>query len=209
MILHMKQRELTLMLSGLRPHADPKPELEQYSTPAEIASEIIYAAAIAGDISGRDVADFGCGTGIFAIGAMLMGAKRVTALDTDEGAIEISMENARAFLPPSSMSRIKFLRMDVADYSGMHETVLQNPPFGARKRNADMPFLVRGMECSNTLYTLHQYHTDDFITAAIERLGGKIVWKKEVMYSMPSLFSFHTHERREFRLILYKVDSVQ
>ena len=40
----------------------PKPELEQYSTPTDIAFEIVKKVNSAGNLSGK-VADLGCGTG--------------------------------------------------------------------------------------------------------------------------------------------------
>jgi len=43
--------------------------------------------------NGLDVIDFGCGTGILAIAAAKLGAKRVLAIDNDPQAVTASMEN--------------------------------------------------------------------------------------------------------------------
>ena len=43
---------------------------------------------------GMDVLDLGCGSGILAIGAALLGARRVLALDIDPLAVEATVENA-------------------------------------------------------------------------------------------------------------------
>ena len=51
----------------------PVPELEQYSTPPDIALEIIKKVSSAGILSGK-IADLGCGTGRLAIAAALLGA---------------------------------------------------------------------------------------------------------------------------------------
>lgn len=53
------------------------------------------------DLKGKTVVDFGCGSGILAIGALKLGAKRVVGIDIDPQAIEASQANA--------------LRNDVAD----------------------------------------------------------------------------------------------
>ena len=66
----------------------PKPELEQYSTPVDIVSEIIKLASAQGHLSGN-VADLGCGTGRLAIGAALLGAK-VTGYEIDDNALELA-----------------------------------------------------------------------------------------------------------------------
>ena len=47
------------------------------------------------DFSGKAVLDMGCGTGILAIFAELMGAKRVTAIDNNPVAVENARLNAR------------------------------------------------------------------------------------------------------------------
>lgn len=45
-------------------------------------------------VKGKTVADVGCGTGILAIGACLLGASKVIATDIDEVAVEVTRENA-------------------------------------------------------------------------------------------------------------------
>ncbi len=46
------------------------------------------------DLTGRPVADVGCGSGILAVGACLMGADPVEAVDIDPIAVEVAKENA-------------------------------------------------------------------------------------------------------------------
>ncbi|MFC2173762.1 50S ribosomal protein L11 methyltransferase [Acidobacteriota bacterium] len=46
-------------------------------------------------IKGMTVLDFGCGTGILAVAAVKLGAKRVTAVDTDPDAITATISNRR------------------------------------------------------------------------------------------------------------------
>jgi ribosomal protein L11 methyltransferase len=58
------------------------------------------------DLKGKYVIDYGCGSGILAIAAALLGAERVVAVDTDPQALEATRANAErngveieAFLP--------------------------------------------------------------------------------------------------------------
>lgn len=45
---------------------------------------------------GVDVIDYGCGSGILAVAAAVLGARRVTAIDVDPQALRATAENARA-----------------------------------------------------------------------------------------------------------------
>ena len=84
----MKKKELEIILQKVPEFEKPSPALEQYITPAGIAADIIYIAHQYGDIENKVVFDLGCGTGIFAIGATLTGAKTVIGFDIDKKSIE-------------------------------------------------------------------------------------------------------------------------
>jgi ribosomal protein L11 methyltransferase len=47
------------------------------------------------DVAGKTVVDFGCGSGILAIAALKLGARKVIATDHDPQAIQACLENAR------------------------------------------------------------------------------------------------------------------
>ncbi|MDL0431198.1 50S ribosomal protein L11 methyltransferase [Marinobacter sp. TBZ242] len=47
------------------------------------------------DVSSRQVIDYGCGSGILGLAALLLGADHVIGIDTDPQALEASRENAR------------------------------------------------------------------------------------------------------------------
>ena len=69
---------------------EPIPELEQYSTPPDIAFEIIKKVSYSGNLSGK-IADLGCGTGRLSIAAAVAGAN-VVGFEIDENAIEIAKQ---------------------------------------------------------------------------------------------------------------------
>jgi len=56
--------------------------------------------------------DIGCGSGIFAIAASLIGAKRVIGIDISKESVEISLDNKKRFSPESE---IEFLHKSVFD----------------------------------------------------------------------------------------------
>ena len=84
----MKQRKLEMLLEEIEDFSDPELELEQYQTPALIAAEILHFVYMQGDLD-DSVQDLGCGTGILAIGAKLLGAREVVGYDKDPKALEI------------------------------------------------------------------------------------------------------------------------
>ncbi|MDX1757215.1 MAG: 50S ribosomal protein L11 methyltransferase [Marinobacter sp.] len=47
------------------------------------------------DVSGQQVIDYGCGSGILGLAALLLGARHVIGVDTDAQALEASRDNAR------------------------------------------------------------------------------------------------------------------
>ena len=92
----MRRKELEMALQRVRNFEDPDPALEQYMTPATMASEIVFEAYRNGDIEGMKVIDLGCGTGMFSIGAWLMGAGMVKGFDASADALRIAEANAAA-----------------------------------------------------------------------------------------------------------------
>ena len=132
----MKKKELERALQRVTPHTRPRPDLEQYSTPATIAADMLYTAHTFGDIEGREVVDLGCGSGILSIGAALLGAERVTGIDVDPQAIDDARRNVE-----EAGVKVELLNTDIRDADLRADTVIMNPPFGAQRRNADRPFL--------------------------------------------------------------------
>ena len=85
-----KKKHLEMILEKVPKHPNPKVDLEQYSTPATIAADLIWNAYGLGDIDGMSVLDLGCGTGIFAIASSLMGASYSLGVDIDEESISLA-----------------------------------------------------------------------------------------------------------------------
>ena len=69
-----KKKQLEMAIQSIPPHPNPKVELEQYSTPAIIAADLLWNAYSLGDIENSEIIDLGCGTGILSIGSLLLGA---------------------------------------------------------------------------------------------------------------------------------------
>lgn len=198
----VKQKELEMLLQKVSPHPKPTPGLEQYSTPANIASDALFFAYGLKDIHGKKVVDPGCGTGILAIGAKLLGADDVVALDVDESAVEAAMKNA-ADLEVD----ICFLTMDFWEFPEKCDTVIMNPPFGAQKENihADAAFLERAVDIAGVVYSFHKAETEEFVRKKVEELGRKATHILRYRFPIPHMFDFHRSEKEEVDVALFRI----
>ena len=199
--LSMKKNELERKLQGISAIDNPKPDLEQYSTPASVAADVLFLAYSRGDIEGRKVADLGCGNGIFAIGAALLGASSVTAIDIDSSCIATAMSNAESLGVVIDYQNIAIDHMDV-----QVDTVIQNPPFGAQKRRADRPFIEKAMTIGKVIYSLHMAETEDFLQNMIESSGGVIAFQKSYKFEIPHMFAFHRKKKKDIEVVLLCIE---
>ena len=198
----VKKQQLEILLQKVRGHPKPSPGLEQYSTPAAIAADVLWFAYSLGDIAGKKVVDLGCGTGILGIGAKLLGAEEVISLDLDEAALGVAMKNASALGVDLSL-----LTVDVKDFPEPADTVVMNPPFGAQKSDlhADLAFLERALATAPVTYTFHKAETEAFVRQRVAELGGEATHRKAYTFPLPHSMPFHTEAVREIPVVMLRI----
>ncbi len=196
----MKRRELEMALQSLSLFSAPSPELEQYSTPAVIAADLLFDALARGDLEGRKVLDLGCGTGPLGIGAALLGADKVIGFDKDPAALEQAAANA------AKAGVVLDLRQsDISDVQEKADTVIMNPPFGAQRKGADRPFLTAAMRCAPVIYSLHMSSTEDFVQRFVRRSGYTATPLKRYKFGIPYMFEFHSKAKKEVDVTLFYI----
>ncbi|MGA1792741.1 MAG: METTL5 family protein [Thermoplasmatota archaeon] len=207
----MRKRHLEMALSRLSAISQPDPALEQYSTPAEIVSSILWEAFEHGDITDRSVLELGCGGAPFALGALMLGASTATGVDIDPRCIEVAERNlhdiARSGLIEGS-DRCHFMIGDIGKvYPDIPkvDTIFMNPPFGAQTRNADREFIRTACAKGSFIYAIHNGGTERFVRSEYTRLGAASVDISNSMMSIPHLFHFHSHERTSIDILLVRV----
>ena len=198
----MKKKELERALQRVTPHTRPRPDLEQYSTPATIAADMLYTAHTFGDVEGREVVDLGCGSGILSIGAALLGAKRVTGIDVDPQAIDDARRNVE-----EAGVKVELLNTDIRDADLRADTVIMNPPFGAQRRNADRPFLETALRIAPRAYSLHNARTLGFLVGMIRAMDATIFFHKSYKFEIPHLFEFHDRKKKDIEVVLLCISS--
>jgi len=162
----IKKSVLAIILSNLETFRQPKAELEQYSFDGQSASELLWNASQLGDLEGKTVGDFGCGTGILGIGALLLGAKLVYFIDKSEGAVMSAKRNLGKVEKEQGIKlkdKAHFLVGDISLFNKKVDTGIQNPPFGTQKEHADRAFLKKALESAEVVYSVHKTSTLDFI----------------------------------------------
>ena len=195
----LKKRQLEILLQQLTPFANRSAKLEQYSTPADVAADVLWTAYASGDVEGKSIADLGCGNGILSIGARLLGASRVVGVDVDEGAIEVASSNSLRV-----GAQVEFVVSDVAEFTGSFDATIQNPPFGAQMKHADRLFIQKSIEISPTVYSLHNEAGLGFITSMTRKLGATCAPVKRYKFEIPYAFEFHRKTSEVVSVVLLK-----
>ena len=197
----MKKVQLERILQSLEPVPRPRPTVEQYSTPAPIAAEVLYFAHGKGDIATQSVVDLGCGNGVLAIAAKLLGAARVVGVDSDPDALDVARRNGEV-----AKVDVEWRRADVRTVREPVETVVMNPPFGSQRRGADRPFLASALACGKVVYTFLNTKAEGFVRRRIESAGGRITDRSEYRFPISRTFEFHRDSVRPIDVIFYRVE---
>jgi len=203
----MKLKQLEMTLQRLTGFSRPQAALEQYQTPAPLAARLLYHALMKGDIRGKRVLDLGCGTGVLAIGAALLGADTVIAVDIDEKALAVARKNADLL-----GTTITFLAADIKESGcperiGTCDTVVMNPPFGAQKAHADRPFIDCALGIADITYSIFNAGSIPFVSAytaqkaeITEKIGGAFPIKRT--------FAFHTKDVQEIEVEILRLKRI-
>lgn len=203
----MRLKDLEMALAEIDGFGDQaKIGLEQYSTPAHIASRMIHVARQNGDIEGKYVCDLGAGTGALSIGAILGGAVTVFSVEIDKEALETLAVNADNFEVQEQIEPVvaDIFQTEWLVSSTLIDTIIMNPPFGTRNRGADIAFLETALTLANTVYSLHKTSTRKHVILAAEKLGAKAYPLATIKYPLPKSYSFHTRQNQDIAVDFFK-----
>ncbi len=196
MSLIKTKKQLAMVLSGLEIFDKPKVRLEQYATDGDSAATVLWNAFMQGDIEQKEVVDMGCGTGILGIGALLLGARKVHFIDIDEAAlfkVRINIKKVESLLGVVLSSKVEVVSKDVVDEGvGIKvDTVVENPPFGIKKKHADRDFVVEAMKVADVVYSIHMVESEEFIKKLVEKEGFLVSGVFDFSIQLKQTMSFH------------------
>ncbi|KAG5069476.1 hypothetical protein JHK85_001853 [Glycine max] len=224
----MKLKQLEGLLGGLQQFPQPKVELEQYPTGPHIASRMLFtvfplslylpcffyvsfavhenqAENSFEDVSDKVVADFGCGCGTLGVAAALLSAEHVLGIDIDPESLEIASNNAEEL--EVDIDFIQSNVMDLGWRGRIVDTVIMNPPFGTRKKGADLDFLSVALKvASQAVYSLHKTSTRDHVkrTALRDFNASSAEVICELRYDVPKMYKFHKKKEVDIAVDLWR-----
>ena len=193
------KKQLAIQLSKLKVFENPKIQLEQYSTDSEIAATVLWDAMMKGDIANKTIADFGAGTGILGIGALLLGAKHVYFVEKDADAIAILKKNL------ANMNNYTILNISIGEFQESVDTVLQNPPFGTKQIHADKEFLEKAFTSAKTVYSFHKTTTALFVKAIACDFDFKIAETYAFLFPLRNTYAHHTKKTEKIEVVCYRL----
>ncbi|MGQ4833323.1 MAG: METTL5 family protein [Candidatus Asgardarchaeia archaeon] len=199
------RKKLAMLLEEVEPLTNVKLSLEQYTISADLAATILFIAENTyKDISNKAVCDLGCGSGRLAIGAALLGAKTVYAVDVDKDAILLARKNATKL---GVKNKIIFLNTDVRELSILCDTVIMNPPFGSWHKHFDMIFLDKAIEIGKVIYSLHKSNNKirNFITKFVKSRNRKLDTILKFPFDISHTYEFHRKKRYRIFVDLYRI----
>ena len=201
----MKLKHLIAELEGVKTWEKPKVALEQYPTSPEIAAHMLLNALEEGDIEDAAVADLGCGGGILGIGAAILGASHVVAIDLDPDALRVAAENVAEYEVPVDLMHGDLQTLATrssASGAGLFDCVITNPPFGTQKdsNGVDMVFLRAGLQmctADGAVYSLHKTSTRAFIQKKTAEWGAEARVVAQLRWSIPKMYKHHKHASKD------------
>lgn len=134
-------------MSEVRGFHKPNLELEQYVTPPEIVSQLVWTAFLRGEVAGKKAVDLGCGTGRFCAALSYLGAECIC--------VDVDPTTALRSNPKVS-SRVNVVQAEVPHVEIRADVVFQNPPFGVHRRHADLMFLKNALKIAPVVYSIHK-----------------------------------------------------
>ncbi|MEK6854299.1 MAG: METTL5 family protein [Nanoarchaeota archaeon] len=179
---------------------------EQYVTDSEAAAEAVWFAYMRGDIQGKVVADFGCGTGLLGIAALLLGARKVYFVDNDKEALAIAEKNIAAAVSEEAAAAVKILNSDVSQFGEKADTVIQNPPFGTKARHADRQFLISAFAVADVVYSFHKIETSDFVKRISASSGFTVTNILTLQLQLKPTYKFHKSRMRRIDVGLFRIE---
>ena len=192
----MKKIDFYKELTKLNKTGKNNLKLEQYSTDIDTAYNLINFIDYNLNITGKTVADLGCGNGILGIAAALFGAGKVDMYDIDENAIYVAKNNIEKL----HIKNARLIHMDIFDINEEYDIIVSNPPFGFQSNFNLNAFIKKINSLSKNIFFIYKDNQEIRITAedngfSVYKIGDIKIEKtlpfhKKSYYSLPTVIVY-------------------
>ncbi|OAE29789.1 hypothetical protein AXG93_1513s1150 [Marchantia polymorpha subsp. ruderalis] len=134
-----------------------------------------------------------------------MELNHVIGVDIDYEALEMAQSNTSEL--EVEMDFVLDNIQDLAWRGPVVDTVVMNPPFGTRRKGADMEFLAAALKCSKTaVYSLHKTSTREHVRrGALRDFKAKTAEVLcELRYDLPASYKFHKKREVDIAVDLWR-----
>ncbi|XP_020966129.1 methyltransferase-like protein 5, partial [Arachis ipaensis] len=131
--------------------------------------------------------------------------RHVLSIDIDPESLEIASLNAEEL--EVDMDFIQSNVMDLRWRGQIVHTVIMNPPFGTRKKGADLDFLNVALKvASQAVYSLHKSSTREHVkrTALRDFNASNVEVLCELRYDLSKLYKFHKKKEVDIAVDLWR-----
>ncbi|MFP4568095.1 MAG: METTL5 family protein [Candidatus Woesearchaeota archaeon] len=187
----MSQKHLARLLQKLKEFEKPKIKLEQYTTNADVAAELLWSLNLRGHIQNKTIIDLGAGTGTLGIGSLLLGAKKVIFLEKDEDAIKTLKENLEQLEKEYELPKYEIISSDVTNAEGEFDLAIMNPPFGTKIKKIDTLFIDIATKLTKNILSIHKTITKEHIQKTYLEHNYKIIDIFNFKYSLKKTQDHH------------------
>ncbi|MBI5393586.1 methyltransferase [Candidatus Woesearchaeota archaeon] len=209
----LSKSQLAIQLSRLLLFENPKIDKEQYPTDSEIAADLLWHAYMLGDIEDKTIADLGCGTGVLGIGALLLDARNLIFVDSDQLALEKLEENLAAI--NVAKKKYKIIHKDInyllkKDFTGnlIAQVIIQNPPFGTKIENADKFFLQKAFAIAPIIYSFHKSSTKRFIETIAKNHNYTITHEFKYQFPLKQTMKIHKSKIKRIEVSCFRMEKI-
>jgi len=88
--------------------------------------------------------------------------------------------------------------LDIKDFNKKIDLVIENPPFGVKKRKADKPFLEKAMELAKKIYSFHKIESKNFIDKLSEE--NRFIVKDIFLFDFNLRKTMEFHKKKEHKV---------
>lgn len=104
--------------------------------------------------------------------------------------------------------KIKIINNDIKNFNEKVDTVIQNPPFGVKRKHADKEFLEKAFKISDVVYSFHKLDSDKFIDDISNKNNFKVTNRLEFDFPIKQTMKHHRKRIHRFKVGCWRMEKL-